>query len=108
MIEFKIHPKARWEATTPWGGGHTVTTDPTRKGWRFRVLENGSAVFGRPGVAGAFHARFVEGAVDVIVYDALTPQEVDAALRRGEHLPYAAALRIPAIPGWALKVLDVL
>lgn len=35
-----------------WGGGHTLETDPTRKGWRCREVNPGLFLVGRPGKEG--------------------------------------------------------
>ena len=80
--KFSIH-----EEHTPmgmWGGGHTVATDPTKKGWRCRLLrgsKSGVRIVGRKGVEGCASFREMgDGTWDVAIYDR-TPAVVSRLLQ---------------------------
>ena len=104
-----------------WGGGHTVETDPTRKGWRCRHAWFTSGglnmqLIGRPGVRGC--ATVVRAAVEddghwVKVFDA-TPQEVmatksdfDAWMKLIQDRELWDATISPT-PGFGLRVLQMI
>ena len=97
-----------------WGGGHTVETDPTRKGWRAKPLGSGSdfVLVGRPGVEGCFSAQVVrafvpgvEAYIDLAIY-------LDTPSLIAKDRPYRVANaiyhRIAACPGWGLRAIELL
>lgn len=89
------------------GGGHTVDTDPNKRGWRAGRVAPGSdlVVIGRRGKKGCFSARLlVDKRVDVAIYDEMTPEEVVVATQR-----YADSFKVvPFVPGWALPFVQEL
>lgn len=100
LKEFRI--SFRW--WDDWaGGGHTIQTDPTNRGWRCALLTKGSdvAVLGRRGVPGCFTVQKLSGVLDVAVYDELCPEDLV------KRIPPADAYKqVPAIPGWALGLIQ--
>ena len=104
LRDFQVSPSSRWDATSPWGGGHTLETDPTRRGWRLRPQPGNPelAVIGRPGKKGCLSAMFLSGGVDVATYDDLDPKTLSERLKLGK-VPADAFKLVPAIPGWVLE-----
>ena len=107
LKEFTIHPQQQWNNTSPWGGGHTIETDPTRKGWKMRANSVHCAVVGQPGKPGcASVMRMGDNQLDVALYEE-TPNEVSEQLKTGfvDAVMYVAA---PNCPGWALTIIDLI
>lgn len=97
----------RWW-THLWGGGHTIETDPTRRGWRaFPAGKADAVLVGRFGVPGCFSAvPLSEGRLDVAFYDE-APEEVARLWKVGEH-PDCDYLEVQDCPGWALVAIQKL
>ena len=97
-----------WEGL--WGGGHTVDTDPTRRGWRAALSHKDSKVLilGRRGVVGcASVMRMAGGRLDISGYDDATPEEISACVRERRPVPLAdVTFQTEASPGWGLAVLE--
>lgn len=93
----------RWWADWA-GGGHTVQTDPSNRGWRAAKLSKDGdlVVVGRPGVFGCFSVRQMkDGRLDVAVYDVRTPESLK------DSIPPADAYKVvDCIPGWALEFIQ--
>lgn len=98
-----------------WGGGHTLETDPTRRGWRAALSGKGShcLVIGQRGVSGCASVMELSGSMlDIAYYDNLTPEALAQWLnqpreeRDGRVLADVAYEAREAIPGWGLYVLD--
>ena len=66
-----------------WGGGHTLETDPTRKGWRCREVTPGRFLVGRPGKEGCASFVWCRDGWDVGVYH-MPPAEAHKHLKEGE------------------------
>ena len=85
----------------PWGGGHTIDTDPTKKGWVFRPapsqFNHDIFMIGRKGVPGCATLRLLGDYWDVS-YHLGRPLEADNGDVCGEDL-------IPNIPGFGLTVI---
>ena len=86
-----------------WGNGHTLQTDPTKRGWRARLLKEGSKTLlvGRPGKEGCFSVeQWPDGILDVAIYYD-TPKYVKEALLEGVGLD-AKYKQTKDICGWGL------
>jgi hypothetical protein len=92
------------------GGGHTVATDPAKRGWRAALAAPGSGVLvvGRRGVAGCMSVMQLSGGrLDVAVYDDVTPESLAASART--RCPAADVIRqVEAIPGWSLPFIEMI
>jgi len=92
-----------------WGTGHTLETDPTRKGWRCRPNQPGSicALLGRPGTVGCASVIYIrDGELDVALY-LETPKVAHEAINGGRaHLLDPFYFQVPDLPGWGLKVIN--
>lgn len=118
MQEFTVSAQQSWSATLPWGGGHTVETDPTRRGWRIRAVSHQLAVLGRTGVPGCMSvmpcmvnrsSNNPEGVpgFDVAFYDTEKPEDVFQSLRDRSEGPGADAFQqTPDHSGWALPFVE--
>ena len=97
-----------WMARNAWGNGHTLDTDPTRKGWKAMPAYSGQTdlwLLGQRGVAGCATIRQVGDQLDVAVYYE-TPEQVVAWLRElGPHCD-AAYFQVSVTPGYGLKVIN--
>jgi hypothetical protein len=96
------------EFVCPFGSGHTLETDPTKKGWKIRSLYKGSEVWliGRPGIQGCATAQYtVGGQIGIKLFPEATPLEV-ATGKTQMHAEYDMVR--PDISGWALYILDKL
>lgn len=84
------------------GGGHTVLTDPTRRGWRAKRAGGPDTVLvGRPGKPGCFSAvPFGDNHIDVAIYDE-APEEV-ARMWKNHECVDSEYQMVSLIPGWAL------
>lgn len=107
LREFHVSPADRWRASFPWGGGHTAATDPTRRGWRMKVLAKRSggtvALFGRAGIKGCFVAVPLSGGYDVHFYEDLSPEEREAAFFGPEPAAADYFRIVSGESGWALE-----
>lgn len=92
------------------GDGHTVATDPGKRGWRAALAAPGSGVLvvGRRGVAGCMSVmQMSDGRFDVAVYDDVTPESLAESART--RCPMADVFRqVEAIPGWSLPFIDMI
>jgi len=92
-----------------WGGGHTMETDPTKKGWIAKRLKEGSDILlvGRRGVEGCFSVDLWDsGQIDVAVY-LDTPEYVAANAKMGRNTD-AWFFQMDMYPGWALACIRIL
>jgi hypothetical protein len=105
LREFKMHPADSWRGSLPWGGGHTVATDPTKRGWRMIVRQDGRvAFFGQPGVKGCFLALRLTDSFDCHLYDEMTVEELMVANAKCES--FADGYHVAGSEsGWALPVI---
>lgn len=86
------------------GGGHTVETDPTNRGWRCARVKKGEdlVLLGRRGVKGCMTIRPLSNGLDVAFYDELAPEDL---IRDG--IPPADDYKsVDLIPGWALPLIQ--
>lgn len=107
LREFKMAPW--WRNSLPWGNGHTVDTDPTRKGWRLRQAGRDPDVVlvGRANVEGCFSVRPLEdGGLDVAIY-LDTPQYVVRTWKEGCYCD-ASYHEIASVDGWGLECIRLL
>ncbi len=96
-----------------WGGGHTVDTDPTKKGWRCRRIgmeKRTVWLVGQKGVKGC--ATLVDigrGEWDAAIY-AEDPALIDLSLRQGRVGPHHGAVykTVPNVSGFGLKVIELI
>ena len=100
-----------------WGNGHTLETDPTRRGWRAALSRKGGSVLivGRRGIRGCFSVmtfdrydyeamEFIRK-LDVAIYDDLTPEEVAQQVNVGRAV--ADEYReVDSISGWILPFIQ--
>ena len=104
-----------------WGGGHTVETDPTRKGWRAKKSINTgdpargippNILVGRAGVKGCFSAMLLsprepgdDAVLDLAFYTEETPEQVAKAMREKAFIDpiYSPARNTD---GWGLAAID--
>jgi len=86
-----------------WGNGHTLKTDPTKRGWRAAPSKKGSDVLivGRRGVPGCFSVMCLSDCLDVATYDELTPKELAQQLDGGTAVA-DAYYQVSNVSGWAL------
>lgn len=99
----------------PWGGGHTVWTDPSQKGWRctrVEILGGRVWVLGQKGVQGCASALLVPqdgdrpSRWDVAFYDDLCLEDLAKRLPT-VFSPLADEFgSFLDIPGWGLEVID--
>lgn len=102
----KVSARMMWNATFPWGSGHTIETDPTKRGWRMVAISEHLAVIGQKGVPGCISVMPLgRNELDVAIYDELKPEELDRQLREGTV--YADLFRQTTIhSGWALQFIE--
>ena len=108
LNEFVISPQQTWANSFPWGGGHTLETDPTRRGWRIRAVDADLAVVGRSGNPGCLSVRSSAEGYDVAFYEC-TPLELANDLKRpvGAREIFACAYRhVGNASGWALPFIQ--
>jgi len=112
LRQFTASPN--WWSINIWGGGHTLETDPTQRGWkagRPKETMQGNPLLilvGRRGVKGCFSVLpCSEGKkLDVLIYDDETPEEIIAQWGRHETPVYSHAMLVDNIPGWGLDVIQ--
>lgn len=105
IIDFKA--PNHWDASFPWGGGHTVETDPTKNGWRMVKQPGGNVVvIGQKGIPCCASVVRISDYYDVAIYDE-KPEVVSKIITEGKagNLdPYY--FQVDTTPGWGLKVID--
>jgi hypothetical protein len=111
--KFQISPQQLWANSHPWGGGHTLETDPTRQGWRLRARSSDLCIIGRKanggGVRGCASVMTLSnGRLDVAIHDELTPKELEDKLKAGERVSGDEYFQVDDCWGWALCVLSKL
>jgi len=109
LKSFSISPQASWEGTSPWGGGHTHETDPTRRGWRLRAVSTNLAIIGRRGKPGCISVMPISGGQFDVAWYEEDPATVDANLRQPrEDRDNLDPIYVPvaAVPGWALRFIE--
>ena len=107
MFDLKSFPLSTWSATSPWGGGHTAETDPTRKGWRLVASSHQLAVIGQKGVKGCASVMpLSDGRFDVAYYDDSKPEEIAARFAKGERVSGDGFTQVTESPGWGLAVIE--
>src|SRR5210317_2169473 len=84
--KFSYSSRQQWNDTFPWGGGHTTTSDPTKRDWRLKAVSKQLAVISRTGVEGCLSVMIIDNGLDVAFYDEMTLEEVYRRLRSGERL----------------------
>lgn len=105
--EFSVSPRSQWSASSPWGGGHTTETDPTRKGWRLVASSHQLAVIGQKGVKGCASVMpLSDGRLDVAYHDEAKPEELAARFSKNERVGGDGYLPVDGIPGWGLLVIE--
>jgi len=102
---FAVSFRQTWDASLPWGNGHTLETDPTKRGWRLRAMSGQLAVIGRTGVPGCLSVVPFDGQYDVAHYDELTPEEAWKRLKAGSIVADAYQ-RVGNHSGWALSLIQ--
>jgi hypothetical protein len=122
LKHFKV--SSRMALSELWGNGHTIETDPFKKGWRCMHYPKGDVyLVGRKGVAGCFSALLI-GKVpystrapfwDVALYSEETPQQVHDYLMNGKESEHHDACSGGCIyksvgthSGWGLEALELL
>lgn len=112
MGKLKNFTVARNEpVSTFWGNGHTVDTDPTKKGWFCKRILGRPAgtedawVVGQPGKNGCATIMLVDAGkmLDVAMYD----QPPSAVCSSGQ-LEAGKFVQLPAIPGSGLMVIEAI
>lgn len=104
LNEFSV--STNWWSLLIWGGGHTLETDPTKKGWRCGLIRKGgeNILVGRRGIPGCFSvARMGNNRLDVALYEE-TPEEVMAGFKTKTVWP--EFITLDEIPGWGLKAVE--
>ena len=109
---------AIFNTTTRWfefwaGNGHTIDTDPTRKGWKVKQVRGrkdqlvimGRVVDGKQLAGCASILPLSDGRLDVAIYEDLTPKEVLDTWANGDYIdcPY---FQIKDVSGWGLAVIS--
>lgn len=107
LKEFKISSHQMWASTHPFGGGHTIETDPTRRGWRIKS-QGQVAIVGRFGQKGCMSVVTVSGGYDVGTYEDLAPEELSKLFYSGEQVIADGYRTVSEHSGWALPFIHEL
>jgi len=101
--------QGQWALLTCWtGGGHTIDTDPTKRGWRLKPSIEGFYILGNMSCSTCFSIQRMDNDIlDVVTYEETTPRDIDKQLRGAKsgacYNPIFQKVR--DIPGWALPLI---
>jgi len=110
--KLKAFPAPINTLTCIWGGGHTIETDPTLKGWRFRALpeaRSGVYLIGQAGKEGCATARLLGSRLtgwewDVAIYWE-TPEEVSLYVTGDGPFCDGRFVQTADVPGFGLEII---
>ena len=107
LKEFKAPSAAESLKMNCWGGGHTHETDPTRKGWRCKVVPGKTdlLLIGQAGKDGCASVMQMSGKLDVAIYEE-DPITVEKYLKGAGEVSDPLYKTVPNVPGWGLYVID--
>jgi len=106
LRELTVSYHQLWQNTFPWGGGHTHTTDPTKRGWRMKAVSSKLTVIGRTGIPGCMSVLLLSEGFDVAIYDEEKPEDIFRALKDGQRLQADEYKQVGNYSGWALALLQ--
>lgn len=110
LKEFTVSIQSIWSGSSPFGGGHTVETDPTKRGWRLVAVSDELAVIGRKGKPGCFGIRTMSGGDRgkylIGLYEEEKPEELTELLKEGKTPPPNFYATVDAVSGWILDPID--